>query len=293
MNRTLTALLAIAGVLAMLVGVNLFVDARLAGVQLDVTQSKLFTLSPGTIRILTGLKEPITLRMFYSPGLGARIPAYAAYSDRVREMLREYARVSGGKLRLEFYNPEPFSETEDRALAYGLQGVPVDQSGEQVYFGLAGNNLLDDERSIAFFQSEREPFLEFDLTKLIFELSNPTRPVVGVMTSLPLDGDPRMMMMTRNPAAGQPWFSALQLRQAFTVRSIPLDAQVIDKDVQVLLVAQAQNLSDATLYAIDQFVMRGGRLMAMVDPHSEAQAAAPTQQGQPPAGQSQPSRLAP
>ena len=104
-------------------------------------------------------------------------------------------RVSGGKLRLEFYDPEPFSDTEDRALAYGLQGVPVDQGGVQVYFGLAGSNLEDDERTIAFFQPERERFLEYDLTKLVYDLSNPKRPVIGVMSSLPLDGDPRAMMM--------------------------------------------------------------------------------------------------
>jgi ABC-type uncharacterized transport system involved in gliding motility auxiliary subunit len=282
MTRAWNSLIAVAGVLALLVGINLFAETRLGGVQADVTQTKLYTLSAGTKRILDGLKEPITLRLYYSPALGARIPAYAAYSDRVREMLREYARMANGKLRLEFYNPEPFSDTEDRALAFGLQGVPLDQGGEQVYFGLAGNNLLDDERAVPFFQSEREPFLEFDLSKLVFELSNPTRPVVGVMSSLPLDGDPRMMMMTRNPGAGAPWVSALQLRQAFTVRNVPVDSQVIDPDVQVLLVAHAQNLSEATQYAIDQFVMRGGRLMAMVDPHSEAQAAIPTQDGAPP-----------
>src|SRR6202041_3278978 len=183
----------------------------------------------------------------------------------------------------EFYDPEPFSDAEDHAMAYGLQGVPVDQGGTQVYFGLAASNLLDDERTIAFFQPEREPFLEYDLTRLIYELSNPTRPVVGVMSSLPLDGDPRMMMMMRGQSdAGAPWTSMLQLRQTFTIKNVPTDAQVIDPDIQVLLVAQAQHLSDATLYAIDQFVMRGGRLMVMVDPWSEAMAAIPSPTGMPP-----------
>ena len=171
-------------------------------------------------------------------------------------------------------------------MAYGLQGVPLDQSGEQVYFGLAGTNLLDDERTIGFFQPEREPFLEYDLTRLVYELSNPKQPVVGVMSSLPLDGDPRTMMMMRNSAGmggpGAPYVSILQLRETTAVKTVPTDAQVIDPDVQVLLVAQAQNLSDATLYAIDQFVMRGGRLMVMVDPHSEAEAAIPSQTGMPP-----------
>jgi len=269
--------------LAILVGVNWAADTRLAGVQADLTRQHIYTLSPGTRRIVAGLKEPITLRLYFSPSLGARIPAYGAYADRVREMLREYVALSHGNIRLETLNPEPFSDTEDRATAYGLQGVPVDQSGEQVYFGLAGTNLLDDERIVAFFQPEREPFLEYDLSRLVYELSNPKRPVIGVMSSLPLDGDPRAMMMARasGGSAGQPWASMLLLRQSFAVKNVPLDAQVIDPDIEVLLVAQAQHLGDPALYAIDQFVMRGGRLMAMVDPHSDAEAAIPGPTGQP------------
>jgi ABC-type uncharacterized transport system involved in gliding motility auxiliary subunit len=282
MRRFSSSLLGVIAVLAILVGINVLAETRLGRVQLDLTQQKLYTLNDGTRKILGGLKDPITLRLYYSRALGGRIPMYGAYADRVREMLREYASVAAGKIKLEFLDPEPFSDTEDRALAYGLQGVPVDQGGEQVYFGLAASNLLDDERTIAFFQPERERFLEFDLTKLIYELSNPTRPVMGVLSSLPLDGDPRMMMMMRqNPGAGAPWVSMLQLRQSFTVKNVQPDVQVIDPAIQVLLVAHAQNLSDTALYAIDQFVMRGGRLMAMVDPHSEGQSAAPNPTGQP------------
>ena len=111
------------------------------------------------------------------------MPVYGAYADRVREMLEEYAAVSNGKCKLEFFDPGAVQRHRGpRAWRYGLQGVPVDQSGEQVYFGLAGTNLLDDERTIAFFQPERERFLEYDLTRLIYELSNPKRPVVGVMS---------------------------------------------------------------------------------------------------------------
>lgn len=282
MRRFSSSLVGVLAVLAILVGINVLAETRLGRVQLDLTQQRLYTLNDGTRKILAGLKDPITLRFYYSRALGGRIPVYGAYADRVREMLREYASVSGGKIKLEFFDPEPFSDTEDRALAFGLQGVPIDQSGEQVYFGLAASNLLDDERTIAFFQPDRERFLEFDLTKLIYELSNPTRAVVGVLSSLPLDGDPRMMMMMRqNPGAGAPWVSMLQLRQAFTVRNVQPDVQVIDPDVSVLLVAHAQNLSENALYAIDQFVMRGGRLMVMVDPHSEGQASAPSPNGEP------------
>jgi ABC-type uncharacterized transport system involved in gliding motility auxiliary subunit len=281
-SRLWSSIVGVIAVAAILIGINVVVDTQLPNTQIDLTRQRLYTLSSGTKQILAGLKEPITLRLYYSPQLGARIPAYGAFSDRVREMLREYASLSGGKVQLQFFNPEPFSDTEDRAMAYGLQGVPLDQGGEQIYFGLVGTNLLDDERSIGFFQPDRERFLEYDLSRLIYELSNPKRPTIGVMSSLPLDGDPRAMMMRQAGPGGAPWASMVQLRQANAVKNVPLDAQVIDPDIQVLLLAHAQNLSDATLYAIDQFVMRGGRLMAMVDPNSDAEANTPGPNGQPP-----------
>ena len=283
-RRIWFSVIGVIAVAAIVIGINMFADARLANQHVDLTRNHIYTLSSGTRQILASLKEPITLRLFYSRRLGSTVPIYGTYADHVREMLGEYAAVSGGKIKLEFYDPEPFSDTEDRAMAYGLQGVPVDQGGVQVYFGLAGSDLEDDERTIAFFQPERERFLEYDLTKLVYELSNPKRPVIGVMSSLQLDGDPRMMMMARGQpgGAGQPFASTMLLRQTNQVKTVATDAQVIDPDIQVLLVAEAQNLSDATLYAIDQFVMRGGRLMVMVDPWSEAMAATPTQNGMPP-----------
>jgi ABC-type uncharacterized transport system involved in gliding motility auxiliary subunit len=282
--RLWSSIVGVIAVAVILIGVNLVVGARLPNAQIDLTQQHIYTLAPGTRKILADLKEPITLRLFYSPQLGASVPSYGAFYDRVREMLREYASLSNGKVHLEFFNPEPFSDTEDRALAYGLQGVPLDQGGEQIYFGLVGTNLLDDERTVPFFQPDRERFLEYDLSRLVYELSNPKRPTIGVMSSLPVDGDPRAMMMRRmgQAGAGAPWASMVQLRQAYDVKTVPLDTQVIDPDIQVLLLAQAQNLSDATLYAIDQFVMRGGRLMVMVDPNSDAEENTPGPNGQPP-----------
>ena len=284
MRRLWSSIVGVVAVAAIVIGINMFADARLANVHVDLTQGRIYTLSSGTRQVLQGLKEPITLRLFYSRKLGAAVPVYGTYADHVREELEEYAALSNGKIRLEFYDPEPFSDTEDRAMSYGLQGVPLDQGGTQVYFGLAGSNLEDDERTIAFFQPERERFLEYDVTKLVYELTNPKRPVVAVMSSLPLDGDPRLAMMSRGQAggAGQPYASTMLLRQTNTVRMLGTDVQMIDPDVQVLLLADAQNLPDATLYAIDQFVMRGGRLMVMVDPWSEALAATPSPTGMPP-----------
>jgi ABC-type uncharacterized transport system involved in gliding motility auxiliary subunit len=281
MRRIVFSVLGVVAAAAIAIGVNMFVDADFANAKLDLTQGHLYTLSAGTRKILANLKEPITLRLFYSRELGTAVPAYGAYADHVRAMLEDYASHANGKLKLQFYDPEPFSDTEDKAVGYGLQAVPLDQAGRQVYFGLAGTNLEDDERSIAFFQADRERFLEYDLTKLIYDLSNPKRPVVGVMSSLPLDGNPQAMMMSQGQN-GQPFAVTTLLRQANSIKIVPTTAQVIDPDIQVLLVAEAQNLSPTTLYAIDQFVMRGGKLMAMVDPWCETIANKASPDGGPP-----------
>ncbi|WP_206930052.1 Gldg family protein [Roseococcus thiosulfatophilus] len=283
MRRTRLALstLGVLAALLLAVGVNLLADRLLSSARLDLTENRLYTLSPGTRQVLEGLRDPVTLRFFYSRRLGAEIPQYGAYAERVRDMLREYVAASRGMVRLELYDPEPFSETEDRAIALGLQGVPLDQGGEQVFFGVAGANLVDTERAIPFFQPERERFLEADLTRLVFELSNPEKPVLGVLSPLPLSGDPRAMMM-RQPQLAQPQIVIRQLREAYTVQELGYDAQVIPPEVQVLLLAHPQNLPEAAQYAVDQFVMRGGRLIVMIDPHSEMQATRPGPTGAPP-----------
>ncbi len=266
MKRFLISLIGVLGAAALAVGINMIAEQTLAGRKLDFTEQKVFTLAPGTRTVLAGLADPITLRLYYSPALGVQIPQYAAYEERVREMMRQYAELAPGKIRLEFHDPEPFSDTEDRATAYGLQSVPLDENGNKVFFGLAGTNLLDDQRSIAFFQQERERFLEYDMTKLVYELSNPRRATLGVLTTLKLDGDPQMMMRRQG---GGPWMVMQQLRQTYNVKSVAVDTTSIDPSIDVLMLAHPQNLSEATLYAIDQFVMRGGKLLAMVGPSNE------------------------
>lgn len=270
-SRLASGLMGLAALAMLLAGVNIIADRGLAGVKLDATAQGLYSLSDGTRRVVGKLREPVTLRLYYSRGLGAEVPVYGAFADRVREMLKQYAALSDGRIRVELLDPEPFSLIEDKAVAAGLTGLPLDRSGEKIYFGLVGTNLLDDQRIIPFFRPERERFLEFDLTRLVHELSDPRKPMVGVMSALPLDGEAGLS----GARGAAPWVLMEELRTAFDVQRVATDALVIPADVQVLLLAHPQNLSDATLYAIDQFVMRGGRLMAMVDPLSEAQAALP------------------
>ena len=271
--RRSAAALALLCAVALFVGINVIADRTLRTERIDLTDQKLFTLSQGSKATLAKIDEPITVRFYFSKRLGDEIPTYGLYAQRVREMLQEYAALSRGKIRLEELNPVPFSDTEDRAVAFGLQGVPMDQGGEQVYFGLAATNSTDDQQVIPFFQPDRERFLEYDLTKLVRNLAFPKKTVVGLITSLPLEGD-MMAMMQGMPT--QPAIVLDQLRQLYDVRTMGGDIEKIDKDVDVLMIAHPQNLSEKTQFAIDQFVLRGGKALVFVDPHAEAQAARPS-----------------
>ncbi|HEY2540526.1 MAG TPA: GldG family protein, partial [Stellaceae bacterium] len=171
-SRRATAVAALVCIALILISVNIVIG-RWLNARLDLTADQLYTLSPGTLHTLAKIDEPITLRFYYSNRLGNEVPAYGVYAQRVRELLDQYVAASNGKLRLETYDPQPFSGVEDRAVAFGLQAVPLDAEGDKVYFGLAATNSTDDQQTIAFFSPERERFLEYDLTKLIHSLAVP------------------------------------------------------------------------------------------------------------------------
>ncbi len=190
----------------LLIAVNI-IAGRFANARLDLTREGLYTLSRGTRQTLARIDEPITLRFYYSTRLGDSAPAYGVYAQRVRELLDEYVAAARGKLRLETYNPQPFSDVEDRAVAFGLQPVPLDEQGEQVFFGLAGTNSTDDQQVIAFFSPQRERLLEYDLTRLVHNLAVPKRTTVGLATSLPLEGD--VMADARPPDAADGDYRAI------------------------------------------------------------------------------------
>jgi ABC-type uncharacterized transport system involved in gliding motility auxiliary subunit len=280
-SRRAAAAVAIVCAAILLVAINVIAQHALPSARLDLTQRHLYTLSDGSKKTLAHIDEPITLRYYYSPRLGDEVPSYGIYAQRVREMLEEYAALAKGKIRLEILDPQPFSPTEDRAVAFGLQGVPIDQGGEQVYFGLAATNSTDDQQVIPFFQPERERFLEYDLTKLVHSLAFPKKTVVGLATSLPLEGD-YMAAMQGRPL--QPYTIVEQLRQLYDVRTLSPDFDKVDDDIDVLMIAQPQNLSEKTLYAIDQFVLKGGKALVFVDPYSETQAAHANRMNPSPAG---------
>ena len=197
LSRRAAAGVGLASAVVLFVAVNVIADRSLATKRIDLTQGKLYTLSPGTKATLAKIGEPLVLRFYYSKKLGEEIPSYGVYAQRVREMLGEYAATANGKIDLQELDPQPFSTVEDRAVAFGLQGVPLDQGGEQVYFGLAATNSTDDQQIIPFFQPERERLLEYDLTKLIHGLAFPKKPEIGLLTALPLEGDLMAAMQGR------------------------------------------------------------------------------------------------
>jgi ABC-type uncharacterized transport system involved in gliding motility auxiliary subunit len=277
-SRQTLILIAIALGLVLFVAINVIVNHTLRSARIDLTQTKLYTLSDGTRSILGKIDEPITLRLYFSPGLGRAIPLYANYHERVRDLLDEYASLAGGKLKIEYYDPTPFSDVEDRAVAYRLQGVPLEAGGEQVYFGLAGTNSTDDEEIIPFFQPERERFLEYDLTKLVYNLGNPKRRQVGLLSTLPIAGDALPRIPGQMP---QPWVVVDQIRQNFTLRQFGSDTANIPSDLDLMMVVHPKELSEDGQYALDQFVLRGGRALIFVDPNSEVDAQRPDPNGMP------------
>jgi ABC-type uncharacterized transport system involved in gliding motility auxiliary subunit len=243
-------------------------NAVLRGLRIDLTQNNLYTLAPGTRALLASIEEPINLYLFFSDEATQNFPSLRTYANRVRETLEEFAARSQGRLILQVIDPQPFSEEEDRAGQYGLEPVSLGAGGaESVYFGLAGSNSVGTTDSIPFFEPDpaKEAFLEYDLARLVYNLANPDKVVVGLLSGAPIAGS--FNPQTQQP--GQPWVVVQQARQLFEVRTLPARLLRIDDDVDILWVVHPTDLDETTLYALDQFVLRGGRALIFVDPFAE------------------------
>ena len=234
------------------------------GWRLDLTGNNLYTLSDGSREILESIDEPVNLYFFFSEKSSEDLTSLRVYATRVREMLEEYELAANGKINLSIVDPEPFSEAEDQASEFGLQGIPVSTAGEELYFGLAATNALDDQETIPFFQPDKEEFLEYEISKLIQSLSVVEKPVVGVLSSLEVQGNMNMQTYQMTP----PWMVVDQLRQLFTMQTINPEGS-IPAEIDILLLIHPKQLSEAMLFSIDQFVMGGGRLLAFIDPMAE------------------------
>ncbi len=264
------ASLALAAVI--LLSVNLFSYAALRGWNIDMTEDNLYTISPGTKRILGTIEEPITVRLYFSRKLGEAGPQYARYFDRVRAMLEQYRDLSGGKLELSILDPEPFSDAEDRAVAAGLRGVRLNTEGEVGYFGLTATNSTDNQQVVSFFAPDKEQVLEYELTKIVYSLNNPKKRVVGLITALPIDGGevPANMMAGQEARQLPPWLIMDQIREFFEVEKLEQNVTEIPQKIDVLLVAQPIGLTPQAAYAIDQYALKGGKVLVLADPVAES-----------------------
>jgi ABC-type uncharacterized transport system involved in gliding motility auxiliary subunit len=248
------------------IGLTVLFNYTLRGWRADLTQNHLYTIAPGSDRILKSIHEPVNLYFFFSEKTAGQLPQIKTYGVRVREFLEELAARSNGMLRLHVIDPQPFSEDEDRASELGVRGAPVGAAGTQLYFGLAGTNSTDGHKAIEFFDPNKEQFLEYDVVQLIYQLANPKKPVLAWLSTLPMaPGFDQMSGQMR-----EPWVIYGQAEQLFDVRPLDASATRIDPDVNVLVLVHPKNLPPALQFAIDQYALKGGHILAFVDPLAEA-----------------------
>lgn len=264
--------------LALFFAINIASSALFTTSRFDLTEQKLWTLSDGSRSILESmgeedaegntLGEPVTLRLFYSATLAEKeAPTLDRLATRVSELLEEYVAAADGMLEVIRIDPLPFSEDEETAVEFGMRGAPLG-SGEMLYFGIAGTNSLDGQETIPFMELPRENFLEYDLTKLVYSLAFPKKNRVGLLTTLPIQGAPPTQ---QNPRGGAPaWFFLNQLEAAFEVETIDRAATELPADIDILMLLHPKELEPLLLFEIDQFVLGGGKVIAFLDPHCEA-----------------------
>jgi ABC-type uncharacterized transport system involved in gliding motility auxiliary subunit len=264
-----TILYSMAGVLGMLVILIAFnFITGLGRTRIDLTREKAYTLSQGTRAILRKIDTPIHIKLYCTRGEAATPETVALkdYAQQVEDLLTEYKQASKGKLIIEKYDPEPDSDAEDSARMDGIEGQML-PSGERFYLGLAVT-MLDVKEPIPFLSPTRERLLEYDLSRAISRVITPDKPVVGVMSPLPLFGMPSNPMMARmgQQQGAQPWALISELKNDFNLRSLSMDVDKIDDDVKVLVLIHPREISDKAQYALDQFILRGGKLLAFLDP---------------------------
>lgn len=252
-------------VFAVLIALN--VVSTSLRLKLDLTEERLFTLSRGTEGLLGDLPAPVTLKFYYSRGNEVPAP-FKQYQQRTIDLLREMERASGGKVVLELYDPQPDSDEEEWAQRYGLAGQSLNPMGSDatLYMGLVAVSGQR-EAAIPFLAPNGEAQMEYNIARLIYEASRASKPKVGIMSSLPVVGPAGQPAMRGRPGNGG-WVAASELRRYYEVVPVNPEAESIPGDVTTLVVVHPKNVSEKTLYAIDQFVMRGGRLVVFEDPLS-------------------------
>ena len=272
------------GLLAISVGlvICVLVISSLPSVRIDLTEDDLYSLSPGTKNIVANLQGPLEIMFFYSESATEDTPQIRTYANRVQELLREIVIASNNRISLSVIDPQPFSEEEDLATQFGIQAVPISQGAPGIYFGLVVAQPEDRENNpqgraaetLPLIRPELEQFLEYEFMKLITKVNEPDLQVVGLLTDLDIDGG-------FDPVAGQAtqqWMIMDIIRQLYAVQRVDKSAGEIDEEIDILMIVHPQGLSEQMLYAIDQFVMGGGKTMVFLDPNADSMVSR-TQQG--------------
>lgn len=247
--------------------------------RIDLTGERLYTLSNGSRQVLGKLENDVVLKFYFSASSPEMPMGLKTYANQVQDLLKEYELAGKGRVTLEAYDPKPDTDAEEWAQRYGIEPQQTNPFGQPVYFGLVAV-CGESEQVLPGFNPRTEATLEYDVTRLITRVAWPEKPVIGVMSSLSVLGAPQnpMMMMQRRQPRDEGWTAFRELRKDYTVREVKTDAEEIDVDIKALIVIHPKDLSDKALFAIDQFVLRGGRLVACVDPFSIADFEANQQQ---------------
>jgi ABC-type uncharacterized transport system involved in gliding motility auxiliary subunit len=238
----------------------------LSSLRLDLTENQVYSLSKGSKQLLAQIDEPINLYFFFSDKASKNMTSLRNYADRVESLLREYETLAKGKLKLHVSDPEAFSEQEDQADQFGLSAANIGVAGESIYMGLAATNAVDKQQIIGFFDPQKENFLEYEISKLIHQLSEPEPLNVTLITDLPITGGPDPMTGQSTP----PWTFLTQLQQLFDIEQRGSDVTAIPELTDVLILLHPKQYGEPLLYAIDQFALSGGKILIFVDPHNES-----------------------
>jgi ABC-type uncharacterized transport system involved in gliding motility auxiliary subunit len=273
-DNLLYSVVGVIAILVIIVGINLL--GRLFKVRSDLTENRIYTLSDGTKKILNKLDTEVVIRFYFSKDNASMPVPLRTYAQEVQDLLEEYQQFGHGKIKVVKLDPKPDSDAEDSANLDGIEGQDVNLT-DKVYLGIAVS-CLDAKTTIPYLSPDRETLLEYDLSRAISSVANPKKAVIGVMSALPVTGrEAPPMMMQQRQQSSQPWIFLSELRQNYVVHDIPMTTDKIGDDVSVLLVVHPQGISDQAQFAIDQFLLRGGKMVALLDPFSfvEAQTAGP------------------
>ena len=252
------------------IAINTLSNQIFYSARMDLTQDNLYTLNQGTYEVIKSIDEPITIRLFFSDKLSRDIPPLREYGQRVRELIEEYVVSSKGKIILERVDPEPFTDNEDLAMVFGLQGRTLSQAGEKFYFGLVASNSTDDVSVIPYFDQSRESYLEYDLSRIIADLANPKKKKIGLVTFLPIGGG-LAYEGAPNSEYVPPWVIYNRLSESFEITNLGKNFNSISEDIDILMIVHPKNLDEATQYAIDQFILSGKGTVFFLDPYSEVE----------------------